>query len=158
MIALTIQCPSCGLQLRHAEELLARIEGRCGATRCPRCRDRIYFDASSGSLLFSFPDLYLDPEAEFPALVRAETTPPPHVKGSETHTAAMYSDAPDRPLPPEDRDSHIVVKASSTSTPEIPGEFLTYTPLPSDLIPTLNDRGELVFPLLHSKRYQQRRG
>src|SRR5690606_10530847 len=129
---------------------------RCGATRCPRCRDRIYFDASSGSLLISFPDLYLDPEAEFPALVRAETAPPPHVGQAESDTAAhMDLDAPDRPLSPEDRDSHIVVRASSTSTPAIPGESLTYTPLPSDLIPTLNDRGEVVFPLLHSKRYQQ---
>jgi hypothetical protein len=157
MLALTIQCPSCGLQLRHAEGLLARIEGRCGATRCPRCRDRIYFDASSGSLQISFPDLYLNPEAEFPALVRAETSPPPHVERAGTHAAVnLESQAPGQPLGREERDSHIVMKQSAGPNPYIAGESFGYTPLPSDLIPTLNERGELVFPLLHSKRFQER--
>jgi len=157
MIALTIQCPSCGLQLRHAGELLARIEGRCGATRCPRCRDRIYFDASGESLLISFPDLYLEPENEFPALVRAETTPPPLVEKIEPHAPVqMDSQIPGQPLAPEDRDSHLVMKHSVGAHAEVAEGALAYTPLPSDLIPSLNDRGEVVFPLLHSKRFRPR--
>ncbi len=163
MIALTIQCPSCGLQLHHAGEVLTRIEGRCGATRCPRCRDRLYFDATGDSLVISFPDLYLEPEAEFPALVHTETERPPVVhEKAKASTAQIHRTAQIRneTTPPtfeeEERHSHIVAKRDSAPMPELPREALTYTPLPSDLIPTINEEGDVIFPLLHSRRHLRR--
>lgn len=76
MIALAIQCPSCGLQLRHGQELLARVQGRRGATRCPRCRDRVHFDATGSTLEVSFPDLYVGSLLDPSATIGDETNPP----------------------------------------------------------------------------------
>lgn len=99
MIALAIQCPSCGLKLRHAARLLSSIAGRRGTTRCPRCRDRVQFDLTGDTLELSFPDLYA--EAEHPAArVARETAPPDSPSDDRASYVAVKGDAPSAPLPP----------------------------------------------------------
>lgn len=93
MIALAIQCPSCGLKLRHAARLLASIEGRRGTTRCPRCRDRIQFDLTGDALELSFPDLYAEPE-HLTARVARETAPPDSPSGDRASYVAVKGEAP----------------------------------------------------------------
>ncbi len=93
LIALAIQCPSCGLKLRHAARLLASIEGRRGTTRCPRCRDRIQFDLTGDSLELSFPDLYAEPE-HLTARVARETAPPDSPSGDRASYVAVKGEAP----------------------------------------------------------------
>lgn len=111
MIALAIQCPSCGLKLRHSARLLSSIAGRRGTTRCPRCRDRIQFDLTSGALELSFPDLYAEPE-QLAARVARETAPPDAPSGERQSYVAVKGDAP-----------ALAVQHPSLAAPALPKEF-----------------------------------
>jgi len=98
VIALAIQCPSCGLKLRHAAQLLSSIAGRRGTTRCPRCRDRIHIDLTGGALELSFPDLYAVPE-QLAARIGQETVAPDAESGDRASYIAPKGEAPSSPLP-----------------------------------------------------------
>lgn len=142
MIALTLQCPSCGRNLVHSEKLLRRLEGRRGTTRCPCCRERVHFDATGPALRVTFPDLHAHTGAESLRVIAKETVSPPEVV--------------------EDRESHIVTKDGTIVEQVIPGEALQDAALPTDcwysvtptgqilLAPAVDD--DVVIPLVQRKQ------
>lgn len=143
MLTLCIQCPSCGLVLRHGERLLARVHGRRGATRCPGCRSRVCFDATEGTLRITFPDLE-SPLRSHPPVLAPETVAPPLVseassevtrrspevrelEGSESIEAALEEAAF------EHRWSRVVARRPSAMPPALPAEALAQGRIPWEL-------------------------
>lgn len=111
MIAINLQCPTCGRNLVHSEQLLSRLEGRRGTTRCPCCSDRIHFDATGPALRVTFPDLPANTGTESHSVISKETVSPPEVV--------------------EDRQSYIVTKDGTITVQEIPVGAFKARPLPA---------------------------
>lgn len=139
MTPLTLQCPTCGLNLRHGRDLMARVAGRRGATRCPRCHDRVCFDATGEVLRVSFPDLYGERDGRTSTTIYAETAPPPLAVESR--------------FPSEERGSHVATRSHANAN--VPGPALRHPPLPLDLMEPEDRDPEPVFPLMHLKRLRR---